>query len=170
MGEGERQQKTDVETNALRRGPCFSHAWTHGCFLALGYCCRGLGFHHSFIRGNLLFLAAQKDSHRHREEYPRPPLPKNAKQPLFPAQGSLLAPALVNGNWVWPRGPRTPPCCSAGATHSNSILLARKLHISNLFTVPSTLRKGGLALLPKSVSNLATDVGLPDSTYVFTSS
>ena len=114
------QQKTDVETNAHRRVLAFSHAWTHGCFLALGYCCRGLGFHHSFIRGNLPFLSAQKDSHRNRGGYPRPAAPKSAKQPLFPAQGPLLAPALVDGYWVWPRGPRTPLCCSAGAAHSNT--------------------------------------------------
>lgn len=151
----------------------FSHARTHGCFLALGYCCRGLGFHHSFIRRNLSFLSAQKDSHRHGEGYPRLSLPKSAKQPLFPAQGHLPAPALVDGNLVWPRGPRTPLCCSAGATqqqYTSPVLLTRKHSISNLLTVPSTLGKGLLALLPMSVSNLATDVGLPDITYVFTCS
>lgn len=56
----------------LERVPSFPYAWTCGCFLVLGYCCRGLSFHHSFIRGNSPFLSAQKVSHRHRVSLPSP--------------------------------------------------------------------------------------------------
>lgn len=56
----------------LERVPSFPYAWTWGCFLVLGYCWRGLSFHHSFIKGNSPFLSAQKVSHRHRLSLPSP--------------------------------------------------------------------------------------------------
>lgn len=150
----------------------FSHAWTHGCFLALGYCYRGLGFHHSFIRGNLPFLSAQKDSHRLGGVSP-PVLALKCKAATF----SSPRPSPHSCFSLWQLG------LAQGPTHhsvlfsrghlqqyNSPVVLARKLCISNLLMVPFTLGKGFLVLLPKSLSNLATDVGLTDSTYIFTCS
>lgn len=126
----------------------FSPAQIHGCFLALGYCWRGLVFHHSFIKGNLPFFLGQKHSHRQGEGRDSLLLlAHKCRAAPLPGQGPVPTPALVSGSWAWPRGPHTPLCHSAGATLSNTPPQLEKLWISNLLTGPSTLETEVLALL-----------------------
>lgn len=135
----ERHHKRPMEKQMpLEEVLAFSPAQIHGCFLALGYCWRGLVFHHSFIRGNLPFLLGQK-----------------------PAWGPLPALALVSGSLVWPRGPHTPLCHSTGAILSNGPPQLEKNWISNLLTVPSTWGTEVLVLLSEPASNVTTHVDLP---------
>lgn len=125
----------------------FSPAQIRGCFLALGYCWRGLVFHHSFIKGNLAFLLGQKHSHRQgRGGTACFSLPINAEQTLCQPK-ALFPPALVCGSWAWPRCPHTLLCHSAGTTLSNTPPQLEQLWISNLLTVPSTLETEVLVLL-----------------------
>lgn len=85
VAERERHHKRLMEKQMpLEEVLAFSPAQIHRCFLALGYCWRGLVFHHSFIRGNLPFLLGQKHSHGHgRGGTPCISLPISAEQLLF---------------------------------------------------------------------------------------
>lgn len=93
----------------------FSYPQARGCFLAPGCCCRGLSCPHSFMSSNLTSLSATGTA-----GYPCLSLHCSAKQPLFPNQGPFLAPAVVSGNWVWPRDPGTLLCCFAGDAKSST--------------------------------------------------
>lgn len=111
MGERERHHKRLMEKQMpLEEVLAFSPAQIHGCFLALGYCWRGLVFHHSFIRGNLPFLLGQKHSHSHgKGETPCLSLPISAVQPLF----SSLRPSSLSCFSQWQLG------LAQGSPHSS---------------------------------------------------
>lgn len=140
----------------------FSPAQIHRCFLALGLLLEGISFPSQLHQGQLTLFARPKPSHGHgRGRTPCFPLPVKCRAAPFSSLRPLPTPALVSGSWVWPRGPHTPLCRSAGATLSNTPPQLEKLWTSNLLTVPSTLGTEVLALLSEPAFNVATYVDLP---------
>lgn len=121
MGEGKTPQKTDGETNALRRGPCFLSCPDPWMFLSTGLLLERISFPSQLHQGQHSLFARPKTQPQTREgRASLLLLAHKCRAAPFSSLRLPPAPALVSSSWVWPRGPCPPLCHSAGATLTNT--------------------------------------------------